>query len=128
MVGFTGTCPRCSGQFIWDELSQQLYCLEAKNVGVFGECKRGVNCEQHTFDQECATCAEELNEDEGIDVFDPPVVDQAVQGYQTNPGYRPQQAHQPDEGHHSKYKSKGKGRASDSHDPDEGRRKKKQRT
>ncbi len=115
LVVFTGTCPRCTGEFTWEELSQELSCLEAKNAGHFGECRRGVNYEYHTFDQECPACAEELNEDEGVDVFEPPVVDQSTQGYQSAKG--------PQSGH----KGKGKSKASVSHDDDSGRSKKKQR-
>lgn len=122
MVVFMGTCPRCSGEFTWDELSQPLSCLEAKNVGVFGECRRGVNYESHNFDQDCPVCAEELDEDEGIDVFDPPVVDQATQGYQSSQG------HQSSQGYPSKHTGKGKNKASDRHDDDHGSRKKKQKT
>ncbi|KAH8904089.1 hypothetical protein BR93DRAFT_940234 [Coniochaeta sp. PMI_546] len=115
LVVFMGTCPRCAGEFTWEELSQELSCLEAKNVGRFGECKRGVHYEYHTFDQECPACAEELNEDEGVDVFEPPVVDEAAGG------------HQPNQGHQSAHKGKGKSKAPVSHDDDGGRRKKKQR-
>jgi len=118
MVVFMGTCPRCAGEFTWEELSQQLSCLEAKNVGQFGECRRGVNYEYHTFDQDCPTCSEELNEDEGVDVFDPPVLDQSTQGYQSSPGHSSS---------HSTHKGKGKSKAV-GHDEDGGRRKKKQRT
>jgi endogenous inhibitor of DNA gyrase (YacG/DUF329 family) len=107
MVVFMGTCPRCAGQFTWEELSQELSCLDAKNVGQFGQCRSGINYEYHTFDQECPTCAEELNEDEGVDVFEPPVVDQSSQ---------------------ATHKGKGNSKSPVSHDDDGGRRKKKQRT
>ncbi|OIW25690.1 hypothetical protein CONLIGDRAFT_672670 [Coniochaeta ligniaria NRRL 30616] len=111
LVVFTGACPRCSGEFTWDELSQELSCLEAKNVGRFGECRRGVNYEYHAFDQECPACAAELEEDEGVDVdvFEPPaVVDQG-------------------QGSESKGKGKGKSKAPVGGGDEGGRSKKKQR-
>ena len=40
-------------------------CLEAKNVGIFGHCRRGIFRESHTFDQECDPCAAETEADEG---------------------------------------------------------------
>lgn len=123
LVVFTGTCPRCAGEFTWEELSQELSCLEAKNVGRFGECRRGVNYEYHTFDQECPACAEELNEDEGVDVdvFEPPpVVDQSTtQGGHSSHSHGGQSAH----------KGKEKSKAPVGRDDDGGgRSKKKQRT
>jgi hypothetical protein len=66
MVIFAGTCPICNTYFTWNELSQELACLEAKNNGIFGQCRRGVAMEEHTFDQECDACAEEANNDEGV--------------------------------------------------------------
>jgi hypothetical protein len=57
-VAFSGTCPRCGGVFTWDDLSQQLSCLEAKNNGIFGDCRKGIQVEPHSFDQECDPCAE----------------------------------------------------------------------
>jgi hypothetical protein len=56
MVVFCGTCMRCGQAFTWDELSQQLWCLDAKNAGVFGACRRGIQVETHPFDQECDRC------------------------------------------------------------------------
>ncbi|KAB5585221.1 hypothetical protein GE09DRAFT_1180567 [Coniochaeta sp. 2T2.1] len=130
MVVFMGTCPRCAGEFTWEELSQQLSCLEAKNVGGFGECRRGANYEYHTFDQDCPTCTAELNEDEGVDLFEPPVVDETTQG-----GYAQQSSSQGQHhggsgrGQGGKEKGKGKSKAGGGHDDDAaGRRKKKQRT
>jgi hypothetical protein len=67
MLVFAGTCTRCEEAFTWDDLTQQLWCLEAKNADAFGECRRGVQVEQHSFDQECDRCAEE---DEGVEVDD----------------------------------------------------------
>jgi hypothetical protein len=112
MVVFVGSCPRCAGEFTWDDLAQQLSCLEAKNVGVFGQCRRGIQMESHTFDQECAACAEEEDVDEGVDVFEPPpAVDEG------------QHAHQ------SKHKGKGgKSKSPAGRDGEDGRKKKKQRT
>lgn len=66
MVVFSGTCTRCGDFFTWDELSQELSCLEAKNNGNFGECKRGIQMEEHSFDQDCDACAEEYMADEGF--------------------------------------------------------------
>ncbi|KAK1834615.1 hypothetical protein QBC39DRAFT_252062 [Podospora conica] len=64
-VVFSGTCSRCAGVFVWAELAQQLSCLEAKNTGIFGCCRRGVHREDHTFDRECEPCAMETEADEG---------------------------------------------------------------
>ncbi|KAH6656488.1 hypothetical protein BKA67DRAFT_157927 [Truncatella angustata] len=58
LILFAGSCTQCGGEFSWDELAQQLPCLEAKNSGMFGECRNGVNMDQHTFDQECDSCLE----------------------------------------------------------------------
>jgi hypothetical protein len=63
MMMFAGSCTKCGGDFSWDDLTQQLPCLEAKNSGLFGECDNGVQIDEHTFDQECDTCADE---DEGF--------------------------------------------------------------
>ncbi|KAL2160703.1 hypothetical protein VTH06DRAFT_899 [Thermothelomyces fergusii] len=67
LVVFKGTCPHCSGTFIWKELSQQLSCLEAKNNGRFGTCKAGISVDEKDHDQECDPCAAELYADEGYD-------------------------------------------------------------
>ncbi|KAH7160631.1 hypothetical protein EDB81DRAFT_320941 [Dactylonectria macrodidyma] len=67
MVVFAGTCSRCGDAQTWTDLTQELSCLEAKNKGCFGECSRGILVEEHDFDQECQTCAEE---DEGIGDLD----------------------------------------------------------
>ncbi|KAK1772850.1 hypothetical protein QBC33DRAFT_510665 [Phialemonium atrogriseum] len=66
MVTFSGTCPRCAHAFTWHDLTQELSCLEAKNAGVFGECRRGALVEAHSFDQECDACAA----DEGVGGLD----------------------------------------------------------
>lgn len=67
MIVFAGRCTRCEEAFTWDSLTQQLWCLEAKNEDAFGQCRRGVQVEQHAFDQECERCEEE---DEGVEVGD----------------------------------------------------------
>ena len=66
MVVFAGTCPGCQTYFTWNELSQELSCLEAKNNGIFGECRRGTVMDEHSFNQECEACAEEAYNDEGV--------------------------------------------------------------
>lgn len=63
MIVFAGTCTRCEENHTWDDLTQPLSCLEAKNNGEFGGCSRGVFVEEHGFDQECDRCADM---DEGI--------------------------------------------------------------
>ncbi|KAL0940566.1 uncharacterized protein CTRU02_203329 [Colletotrichum truncatum] len=63
LVLFAGTCTRCNESLTWADLSQQLSCLEAKNIDEFGGCRRGVDIETHAFDQECDACA---GEDEGV--------------------------------------------------------------
>lgn len=65
MIVFSGTCSQCGGTFIWEDLSQELSCLESKNMGVFGQCRRGVQTEEHSFDQECDPCLAVLEADEG---------------------------------------------------------------
>ncbi|KAJ4390415.1 hypothetical protein N0V85_007243 [Neurospora sp. IMI 360204] len=64
-IVFSGTCPQCTQHFIWQDLSQELSCLEAKNTGVFGQCAFGVQIEEHQFDQECEPCAVDNERDEG---------------------------------------------------------------
>ncbi|CAM1509348.1 Fc.00g030870.m01.CDS01 [Cosmosporella sp. VM-42] len=68
MIVFLGACTRCGENYTWTDLSQELSCLEAKNRGAFGECSRGINLEEHSFDQECDRCADE---DEGIGDLEP---------------------------------------------------------
>src|SRR5689334_12167234 len=63
MVVFLGTCTRCNEKNTWDDLTQQLACLKAKNKGAYGQCSAGVSVEEHAHDQECDRCVEE---DEGI--------------------------------------------------------------
>lgn len=38
-------------------MTQELWCLDAKNGGSYGDCLRGVAVEHHRFDQECDGCA-----------------------------------------------------------------------
>lgn len=63
LVIFSGTCTKCGEDQIWEELTQELSCLQAKNNGFFGDCSNGVFQERHQFDQECDQCNEE---DEGV--------------------------------------------------------------
>ncbi|KAK4095823.1 hypothetical protein N658DRAFT_437434 [Parathielavia hyrcaniae] len=65
LVVFKGTCPHCKEAFTWDELAQELSCLEAKNNGAFGMCKDGALEDEKEHDQECDACAAELEADEG---------------------------------------------------------------
>ncbi|TKW52286.1 hypothetical protein CTA1_5287 [Colletotrichum tanaceti] len=74
LVLFAGACVRCNESLAWDDLSQRLSCLEAKNADSFGGCRRGVDVETHAFDQECDACA---GEDEGV-----AGMDFGAQGYQ----------------------------------------------
>ncbi|KAM0415678.1 hypothetical protein ACHAPT_013378 [Fusarium lateritium] len=90
MVVFEGLCTRCGSPQTWTDLTQELSCLEAKNKGWFGECKRGIYVEEHSFDQECSTCADE---DEGIGDLDVPPVgtfhhQHTVNPNQSNPAKR----------------------------------------
>ena len=66
-VVFRGTCPQCANTFVWDELSQELSCLEAKNNGVFGMCKEGTLVDEKSHDQECDPCLAAMEADEGYD-------------------------------------------------------------
>lgn len=65
LLAFDGKCTCCGQEFTWDDLSQELSCLEAKNAGVFGECRRGIHKEEHRFDQECDECLARNGADEG---------------------------------------------------------------
>jgi hypothetical protein len=106
MVVFAGTCPACNTYFTWNELSQELSCLEAKNNGIFGDCRRGMTMEEHVFNQECDECAEEANNDEG------------VAGLEDDNMLTPA----------TRSKSTSGGKASSSSKKDDSRKKKKQRT
>lgn len=65
MVIFSGYCPRCSASYEVPELTQCVSCLEAKNNGEFGNCRRGVNYDQHDPGMECAPCSSALGIGEG---------------------------------------------------------------
>ncbi|KAK4454845.1 hypothetical protein QBC34DRAFT_374619 [Podospora aff. communis PSN243] len=65
MLTFSGKCSQCMCAFTWNDLSQRLSCLEAKNNGVFGQCRHGVDVEKHSFDQECDRCTAATEADEG---------------------------------------------------------------
>ncbi|TDZ41373.1 hypothetical protein CTRI78_v009694 [Colletotrichum trifolii] len=67
LVLFAGTCTICNESLTWADLSQELSCLAAKNADAFGSCRRGVDVETHSFDQECDACA---GEDEGVGGMD----------------------------------------------------------
>lgn len=66
MVIFSGNCIRCGQYYTVPELEQSVSCLEAKNNGGFGDCRRGVNMDQHDPALECASCsyAMSLGEDQ----------------------------------------------------------------
>ncbi|KAK7990856.1 hypothetical protein PG990_015136 [Apiospora arundinis] len=66
LVIFVGSCIKCGGYFTWDDLTQELPCLEAKNTGIFGYCLRGAFTDQHQSDQECDACACAKDQDEGF--------------------------------------------------------------
>ncbi|KAL2680659.1 hypothetical protein Neosp_008262 [[Neocosmospora] mangrovei] len=91
MVVFEGLCTRCGTPQTWTDLTQELSCLEAKNKGCFGQCSRGIHVEEHDFDQECNTCADE---DEGIGDLDEALAAPAgnnsfqhsMSSHQSNPG------------------------------------------
>ncbi|KKY33974.1 hypothetical protein UCDDA912_g06078 [Diaporthe ampelina] len=57
MVMFSGNCIRCGQSYTVPELEQSVSCLEAKNNGGFGDCRRGVNMDQHDPALECASCS-----------------------------------------------------------------------
>ncbi|KAJ6440796.1 short-chain dehydrogenase/reductase family protein [Purpureocillium lavendulum] len=85
MVIFMGSCTRCGESQTWEDLTQHLSCLEAKNNGTFGECEAGVFAEQHDFDQECDRCAEE---DEGVGDIDDEEMTFAAYSTTTSKGKR----------------------------------------
>lgn len=70
MMVFSGPCLCCGEYFRWNDLSQELACLEAKNNGIFGDCRRGIAMEEHSFEQECDACAEAGLADEGVGMDD----------------------------------------------------------
>lgn len=57
MVIFRGYCVRCGALYEVPELTQSVSCLEAKNNGTFGDCRRGVNYDQHDPGMECSPCS-----------------------------------------------------------------------
>lgn len=57
MVIFSGLCIRCGASYTVPELAQSVSCLEAKNNGGFGDCRRGVNYDQHDPALECGPCS-----------------------------------------------------------------------
>jgi len=99
-VEFSGSCTECGSKFVWEELSQELSCLEAKNNGYFGDCRRGVAVEKHSFDQECNSCTALAEVDEAVAGMD-----------EENEG-----------------KQKGPSAQADRNEEDDGRSKKKRRT
>ncbi|KAK4163041.1 hypothetical protein QBC43DRAFT_213916 [Cladorrhinum sp. PSN259] len=66
-IVFCGTCTVCGKASDWDEYSQELPCLEAKNNGIFGQCKYGVDRDEKPHDQECVACEMANGVDEGYD-------------------------------------------------------------
>ncbi|KAH7173698.1 uncharacterized protein B0J16DRAFT_376307 [Fusarium flagelliforme] len=67
MIIFRGYCTCCGSAQTWVDLTQELNCLDAKNLGWFGGCQRGILVEEHSFNQECSVCHEE---DEGVGIDD----------------------------------------------------------
>ncbi|SCO49774.1 uncharacterized protein FFNC_12831 [Fusarium fujikuroi] len=67
MMIFRGYCTCCDQPQTWVDLTQELSCLEAKNSGWFGGCRRGILVQEHDFNQECSVCHEE---DEGVGGLD----------------------------------------------------------
>ncbi|KAK4228055.1 hypothetical protein QBC38DRAFT_362758 [Podospora fimiseda] len=66
-IVFCGTCTTCGKPSDWEEYSQELPCLEAKNNGIFGECKNGIDRDEKPHDQECLACEMANGVDEGYD-------------------------------------------------------------
>ncbi|ROW06742.1 hypothetical protein VMCG_03992 [Cytospora schulzeri] len=61
MVTFSGNCIRCGQYYTLPELEQRVSCLEAKNNGGFGDCRRGINMDQHDPALECSSCSYALS-------------------------------------------------------------------
>ncbi|EJP66529.1 hypothetical protein NHJ13051_001947 [Beauveria bassiana] len=80
MIVFAGTCTRCNEAHTWEDLSQALLCLEAKNNGGIGDCANGVNIEQHKFDQECDRCSQEDEGLGGVGLYESPPKIEAKRG------------------------------------------------
>ncbi|KAM7189417.1 hypothetical protein V8F20_010147 [Naviculisporaceae sp. PSN 640] len=120
LMVFDGKCTCCGQEFTWDDLSQELSCLEAKNVGVFGECRRGVHKEEHRFDQECDECLARNEADEGYGEWEGEDSFQDLYSGKTKDGNAKLDQH---DGFQSSH-----GHASEKTNPDEdGRRNKRQR-
>jgi len=66
-IVFCGTCTLCGKESDWEEYSQELPCLEAKNNGLFGHCKHGIDRDEKPHDQECLACEAAQGVDEGYD-------------------------------------------------------------
>ncbi|KAK3990781.1 hypothetical protein QBC44DRAFT_368754 [Cladorrhinum sp. PSN332] len=66
-IVFCGTCTTCGKSYDWEEYSQELPCLEAKNSGLFGQCKHGIDRDEKPHDQECLGCEMANGVDEGYD-------------------------------------------------------------
>ncbi|WXC61310.1 hypothetical protein SNK03_007187 [Fusarium graminearum] len=66
MLIFRGHCTGCDSLQTWVDLTQELNCLDAKNMGWFGGCQRGILVEEHSFNQECSVCRE-VDEGVGLD-------------------------------------------------------------
>ncbi|KAJ0124742.1 hypothetical protein J7T55_006083 [Diaporthe amygdali] len=88
MVIFSGNCIRCGQYYTVPELEQSVSCLEAKNNGGFGDCRRGVNMDQHDPALECASCsyAMSLTDDQQPYSDDMLIAASSSGGSTTNPG------------------------------------------
>ncbi|CAH0017471.1 unnamed protein product [Clonostachys rhizophaga] len=65
---FVGHCSECQEKKEpWDDLTQELSCLQAKNAGRFGACERGVYTEDHPFIGVCDECD---GKDEGVGILE----------------------------------------------------------
>jgi hypothetical protein len=115
LMTFSGTCSRCGTWYQWEDLSQELSCLEAKNNGVFGDCRRGISEEQHQFDQECEPCTAQDLADEGVGGME----EEFVFGAEVtqHPSQDHYYHHQEGQAHQRKG-SKDKGKAKDDRDRD----------
>lgn len=58
LVYFKGNCTHCGVSHIWNEMTQHLECLEAKNNDGFNSCQRGVEEDKCTFSQVCDDCSD----------------------------------------------------------------------
>lgn len=62
-IKFEGSCSHYGEKQIWEDLSQRLSYLKAKNNEHFGNYAHSIFVEPHAFDQECQRC---IDEDEGF--------------------------------------------------------------